>query len=85
MEEKLCRIEASLGRREPCPRGACPFWCSGAEPRQGHCSLDRLDLAGREALAKWLHELRAGFAGSEPDTSAARLLFYERLNAGRAD
>jgi hypothetical protein len=84
MEENLCRIEASLGRREACPQSGCPFWSSGAEARQDHCAFEGLDLQGRAELARWLHELRASLSPPDGDAPEARR-FYERLNAGRAD
>ena len=65
MDERTCRIEASLGRDERCPGRACPFWVAGAEARQDYCLLDGLDLGGRAALAEWLHELRVVLAGPE--------------------
>jgi hypothetical protein len=85
MDETMCRIELALGRRERCPGRACPFWVTGAEARQDHCSLDGLDLAGRGALAEWLGELRAELAGPDGGVSEARRRFYDRLNAGRGD
>ena len=85
MEEIYCRIEATLGRQERCPGSACPFWSTGVEERQGHCSLEDVDFAGRTDLAQWLHELRESLAGADPDTPAARNRFFGRLNAGHGD
>jgi hypothetical protein len=72
MEERICRIEWSLGRHERCPGSACPFWVRGAEARQDHCSLEALDLAGRTALAEWLSELRVRFTSRGPEATGAR-------------
>jgi hypothetical protein len=79
VEERTCRVEASLGRDERCPGSACPFWVTGAEARQDYCLLDGLDLGGRAALAEWLHELRVGLTGPDGGLTAARRRFDRRL------
>jgi hypothetical protein len=81
MDERLCRVEAALGRREACPETGCPFWSAGVRACQDHCTLEGLDFAGRAEFAQLLHELRFELAGDD-DT---RRRYYERLNAGRSD
>jgi hypothetical protein len=46
-----CRVEQQLGRAAPCPL-ECAF-----RDRAG-CIFDRVDFAGRDDLARWLHDLR---------------------------
>jgi hypothetical protein len=49
--EQHCRIEEQLGRVAPCPP-ECAF-------RDGSgCVFEGVDFAGRDDLARWLHELR---------------------------
>jgi hypothetical protein len=55
---ELCRIEQRLGRVESCPRERCAFWIRDETGPQQGCMFGRLDLAGRDDLARWLHELR---------------------------
>jgi hypothetical protein len=82
-QTRFCRIEQSLGREEACPEGACPFWSAGVEERQGHCSLDRVDLRGRGEFSEWLHAVRRSLMDRESDPGRAE--FYRRLNEGRSD
>jgi hypothetical protein len=61
------------------------LWERSRGPNGGSCSLEDLDLAGREALAAWLQHLRRQLAGRDPAEDEARRLFFERMNAGRSD
>jgi hypothetical protein len=81
MNVAVCQIHESLGEAEPCPGGRCPFW------EDGHCALDRIDFQGRPELAGFLLELREELESvkAAEDTGAARLQFFERLNAGHSD
>ena len=71
----------SLGRTEQCPGSRCAFWDAD------ECPLDGVDLHGRPELAGFLLDLRAELESlrDEEQASAARRLFFQRLNAGRSD
>ncbi len=53
-----CRIELELGMTKACPGERCAFWREGERPEADGCVFERVDLAGRADLARWLHELR---------------------------
>ena len=53
-----CRIEQQLGRLRPCPREGCAFWDPSGTVKPNGCVFDGVDFAGREELARWLHDLR---------------------------
>ena len=81
MHMTVCRMKESLGQFEACPGDPCPFW------ERGGCAFKSVDLHGRPELAEFLSKLR-GELESIRDAQAAcgaRRLFYQRLNAGRAD
>lgn len=48
-----CILHAALGREEECPGEACALW-------EGGCTIEdlKVDLRGREDLARHLLELR---------------------------
>ena len=83
-EQMQCRIEEVLGHAEACPGEQCPFWDGDAAG--GGCSFRELDLAGRDQLAGWLHDLR-GSLESVPrqDEAARRRAFWQRTNVRHAD
>jgi hypothetical protein len=74
-------MKESLGEIESCPGAPCPFWESEG------CGLEHVDLRGRPELAEFLLSLRGELESlrATQDASAARRLFFERLNAGRSD
>jgi hypothetical protein len=82
-EPRRCPIEGALGRVEFCPQEQCPFWDGAAGA--GTCVFDPVDLAGRAAVARWLHDLRAELELGTVRAEEARHHFYERLNDGRSD
>lgn len=82
---RLCRIEQSLGRTEICPGANCPLWEQAGSANGGGCLFERLDLAGRQDLAAWLHDLREQLDKHGLADDDARRAFFERLNAGRSD
>ena len=79
---RLCSLEASVGRHEVCPEGACPFWEPGGAVLEGRCAFEDLDIADDTALATWLLEIRERLASSESTVAAdeARRLFHHLLN-----
>ncbi|MGB2875398.1 MAG: hypothetical protein WBB76_07990 [Gaiellaceae bacterium] len=80
-----CRLKETLGEAEPCPEKRCPFW--EAHVSSAGCAFGRLQLDGRPELATFLLEVRDELesARTRVEATDARRLFFERLNAGRAD
>jgi hypothetical protein len=60
----LCTLEAVVGKVEPCPEGACPFWEADG------CAFEQLDVEADPALAGWLLELRRRLASAESTAAA---------------
>ena len=76
MTQGLCTLQYTVGRVEPCPGAACPFW----EGEQGACVLApvRPELDGRPALAQHLLGLRRELEGASARSGWP--LFYRLLN-----
>jgi len=79
---RLCSLEATVGKLEACPEGACPFWEPGGAALDGRCAFETLDVAADAALAGWLLEIRERLASAESTVAAdaARSLFSHLLN-----
>jgi hypothetical protein len=79
---RLCSLEATVGRLEACPAGACPFWEPGGAALDGRCAFEELDVMADPALAGWLLEIRERLASTESTVAAdaARSLFSHLLN-----
>jgi hypothetical protein len=79
---RLCSLAATVGKREACPEGECPFWEPGGAVLAGRCAFEELDVKADAALANWLLEIRERLASSESTVAAdaARSLFYHLLN-----
>jgi hypothetical protein len=79
---RLCSLEATVGRHEACPEGACPFWEPGGAVLDGRCAFEQLDVKADPALAGWLLEIRERLASAECTVASdeARSLFYHLLN-----
>ena len=79
---RLCSLEATVGKLEACPEGACPFWEPGGAALDGRCAFDELDVAADPELAGWLLEIRERLASAESTVAAdaARSLFSHLLN-----
>jgi hypothetical protein len=75
---RLCTLEAVVGKVEPCPEGACPFW----ETDGDGCAFEQLDVEADPALAAWLLELRRRLASAESTAAADEVhsLFSHLLN-----
>jgi hypothetical protein len=67
---RLCTLEATVGKFEACPEGACPFWEPGGAALDGRCAFEELDVEPDAALATWLLEIRERLASAE--STAAR-------------
>jgi hypothetical protein len=82
--ERICRLEQQMGRREPCPEDACPFWEPGGAVLDGRCAFDHLDLQGRrEVAAELLHVRRMlEAADTEAGERDVRRQYYRLLNDG---
>lgn len=78
---RLCSLEATVGKREACPEGACPFWEPGGAVLAGRCAFEALDVTADAPLANWLLEIRERLASSESTVAAdeARSLFSHLL------
>jgi hypothetical protein len=76
-----CRLKEIVAEPERCPGKLCAFW------DRGSCALERIDLRGRAELAGFLLDLRGELESfrDREQASAARRLFFQRLNAGRSD
>jgi len=79
---RLCSLEATVGRHEVCPEGACPFWEPGGAVLDGRCAFEELEVTADAALAGWLLEIRGRLASAESTVAAdaARSLFSHLLN-----
>jgi hypothetical protein len=79
---RLCSLEATVGKLEACPEGACPFWEPGGAALDGRCAFETLDVGADAALAGWLFEIRERLASAESTVAAdaARSLFSHLLN-----
>jgi DNA-binding SARP family transcriptional activator len=79
---RLCSLEATVGRLEACPEGACPFWEPGGAVLDGRCAFEELDVTADDAFAGWLLEIRERLASAESTVAAdaARSLFSHLLN-----
>jgi hypothetical protein len=79
---RLCSLEASVGRFEACPEGACPFWEPGGAALAGRCAFEQLDVTADASLAAWLLEIRERLASAESTAAAdeAHSLFSHLLN-----
>jgi len=79
---RLCTLEATVGRAEACPEGACPFWEPGGAALDGCCAFEQLGITADEALASWLLEIRARLqsAGSTAEADEVRRLFGHLLS-----
>jgi hypothetical protein len=79
---RLCSLEATVGKLEACPEGACPFWEPGGAALDGRCAFEELDVTADAALAGWLLEIRERMASAESTVAAdaARSLFSHLLN-----
>jgi hypothetical protein len=79
---RLCSLEATVGKLEACPEGACPFWEPGGAALAGRCAFEELDITADAALANWLLEIRERLASSESTVAAdaARSLFLHLLD-----
>jgi hypothetical protein len=79
---RLCSLEATVGKREACPEGACPFWEPGGAVLAGRCAFEALDVIADAALANWLLEIRERLASSESTVAAdeARSLISHLLS-----
>ena len=79
---RLCTLERAVGRLEPCPAGACPFWEPGGAALGGRCAFEQLDVAADGPLAAWLLEIRERLASAESTAAAdeAHSLFSHLLN-----
>jgi hypothetical protein len=77
-----CRLDALAGRDKLCPEDGCPFWEPGGAVLEGRCAFERLDLAGRPAVASELLRIRevldAAPSGRAEDASQRR--YYELLD-----
>jgi len=67
---RLCTLEATVGKLEACPEGACPFWEPGGAALAGRCAFEELDVAADAALATWLLEIRERLASAESTAAA---------------
>ncbi len=84
---RLCALEQRVGRSVVCPERDCPFWEPGGAVLAGRCAFERLDLSGREELARELLQVR-DLLGSPESVEAgreARHLFHRRLNESEGD
>jgi hypothetical protein len=79
---RLCSLEATVGKLEACPEGACPFWEPGGAALDGRCAFETLDVGADAALAGWLLEIRERLTSAESTVAAdaARSLFSHLLN-----
>jgi hypothetical protein len=79
---RLCSLEATVGKLEACPEGACPFWEPGGAVLDGRCAFEELDVTADATLAGWLLEIRERLASAESTVAAdaARSLFSHLLN-----
>jgi hypothetical protein len=79
---RLCSLEATVGRLEACPEGACPFWEHGGAVLDGRCAFEERDVGADPTLAGWLLEIRERLASAESTVAAdaARSLFSHLLN-----
>jgi hypothetical protein len=82
LSNRLCTLEGVVGRVEPCPENACPFWEPGGAALEGRCAFEELDLEADAELATWLLEIRERLASAESTAAAdeARTLFSHLLN-----
>lgn len=70
-----CRLKATTGEHEECPRGWCPFWDRESEQRVGACALERLQIDfDNGALTGYLLELRATLEDARDRDRAAEAL-----------
>ena len=79
---RICSLEATVGRIEACPEGACPFWEPGGAALDGRCAFEELDVTADPALAGWLLEIRERLASAESTVAAEEVhsLFSHLLN-----
>lgn len=77
-----CSLAATVGMREACLEGACPFWEPGGAALAGRCAFEALYVTVDASLANWLLEIRERLASSESTVAAdaARSLFSHLLN-----
>ena len=79
---RLCSLESAVGRREACPKGACPFWEPGGAALGGRCAFEQLDIEADAQLATWLLDIRERLASAESTAAveAAHSLLSHLLN-----
>jgi hypothetical protein len=79
---RLCTLEATVGKFEACPEGACPFWEPGGAALGGRCAWEQLGVAADDRLAPWLLEIRGRLeaASSVEEDRAVRSAFHHLLN-----
>jgi len=77
-----CTLAATVGKDEPCPEAACPFWEPGGAALGGQCAFEHLGVVTDAQLAQWLLEIRERLAvsGSEQEERAMRSAFHHLLN-----
>jgi hypothetical protein len=86
-EQKLCRLQYTMGRLEPCPEEGCPFWEPGGAVLEGRCVIEQLDVFRDPDVVSWLLSMRKELesARSQAEEAAARRRFHrlldERTNA----
>ena len=79
---RQCSLAAVVGRPEPCPEGACPFWEPGGAALAGRCLFEEFVIPADAHLAARLLEIRErlGAAGTEEEERAIRGAFHQLLN-----
>jgi hypothetical protein len=79
---RLCSLEAAVGKHEPCPEDACPFWEPGGAALAGRCAFEEVGVVPDASLATWLLEIRGKLeiAGSAEEERAIRSAFHHLLN-----
>ena len=65
-----CTLQLAVGRHEPCPEDACPFW------RSAGCAIQELrpDIETNPELAEYLLDLRGAVSGRRRGWSIFRFL-----------
>jgi hypothetical protein len=80
--DRLCSLEAAVGKSEACPADGCPFWEPGGAALGGRCAFEQLDITSDAALAVWLLEIRGRLeaASSADEERTMRSAFLHLLN-----
>ena len=80
--QRICSLEALVGRSEACPEEACPFWEPGGAALGGRCAVHELGGVTDPAVAAWLLEIREKLeaASASENEHVMRTVFHQLLN-----